>query len=145
MGAFVGLVMCGVAACVGQVHVWGRCMCGVGTCVGWVHVWGGYICGWVHVWCGCICGWVHVWGVCACLSGFISCQSQEKEAKDEMKRKSKELQMAKREARKEGRTLYTGGFSGGYGSYDNRGGGMNTSVVESLPPPESRTSYNVPR
>ena len=58
-----------------------------------------------------------------------------------MKRKAKELQMAKREARKEGRTMYSGGFGGGsYGSHD-RGGGISPSV-ESLPPQDTRKSYN---
>lgn len=63
-----------------------------------------------------------------------------------MKRKAKELQMAKREARKEGRTLYSGGFGGGgFGSHDMKGGGMGGPTVESLPPAESRKSYNAPR
>ena len=72
-------------------------------------------------------------------------QSQEKEAKDEMKRKAKELQMAKREARKEGRSMYSGGYGGsGFGSHDMRGGGMGPSV-ETLPPPETKKSYAAPR
>ncbi len=62
-----------------------------------------------------------------------------------MKRKAKELQMAKREARKEGRSVYSGGFGGGsFGSHDMRGGGMGPTV-ETLPPQESRKSYNAPR
>lgn len=60
-----------------------------------------------------------------------------------MKRKAKELQMAKREARKEGRSMYSGGYGGGgFGSHDTRGGGMGP-MIESLPPPESK--YNAPR
>lgn len=70
-------------------------------------------------------------------------QSQEKEAKDEMKRKAKELQMAKREARREGRSMYSGGYGGGgFGSHDMRGGGP---TVESLPPQEPKKSFNAPR
>ena len=61
-----------------------------------------------------------------------------------MKRKAKELQLARREARKGGgRPLNTGGF----GSHDfhHGGGGMGTSV-EMLPPPEPRSSsYMAPR
>ena len=62
-----------------------------------------------------------------------------------MKRKAKELQLAKREARKEGRTHYTGGFGGGFGS----GGGSSRHMgpsVEALPPQEySKTAYSAPR
>ena len=60
-----------------------------------------------------------------------------------MKRKAKELQLAKREARRGGgRPLNTGGF----GSHDfhTGGGGMGTSI-EMLPPPETRSSYTAPR
>ena len=61
-----------------------------------------------------------------------------------MKRKAKELQLAKREARKEGRTMYSGGYGGGGFGSDMRGSGMGPSV-ESLPPPDSRKSYQAPR
>ena len=76
---------------------------------------------------------------------FLPWQSQEKEARDEMKRRSKELQLAKREARKEGRSHYSGGFGGGgggYNSHDGRGAMSMGPTVESLPPAESRSSYN---
>lgn len=70
-------------------------------------------------------------------------QSQEKEARDEMKRKAKELEMARREDRKSGRHTYTGGFGAGsgYGSRDRMGGTM----VDTLPPPEHTKSYSAPR
>ncbi len=57
-----------------------------------------------------------------------------------MKRKAKELQIAKREARKGGHSMYSGGF----GSHDMRGGGGGGMgpTVEPLPPQESRKSYN---
>lgn len=71
---------------------------------------------------------------------FSLLQSQEKEAKDEMKRKAKELQLAKREARKDGRSLYTGGFGGGGGGMG--GHGMGGPSVETLPPLDTRKSYN---
>ena len=58
-----------------------------------------------------------------------------------MKRRAKELQLAKREARKEGRMHYTGGFGGGYGSHSARNMGP---TVESLPPQE-KPSYSAPR
>ena len=58
-----------------------------------------------------------------------------------MKRKAKELQLAKREARKGGRMAYTGGFGGGFGSHDIRGG----PTVETLPPQEAKLSYQAPR
>ena len=65
-----------------------------------------------------------------------------------MKRKAKELQLAKREARKEGRSHYTGGFGGGFGSGGGSGGGsrhMGPSV-EALPPQEySKSAYSAPR
>jgi hypothetical protein len=61
-----------------------------------------------------------------------------------MKRKAKELQMAKREARKDGRSMYSGGYGGGgFGSHDMRGGGMGPTV-ESLPPQET-SKYSAPR
>lgn len=61
-----------------------------------------------------------------------------------MKRKAKELQMAKREARKEGHSMYSGGYGGGgFGSHDMKGGGMGPTV-ESLPPPETN-KYNAHR
>ena len=59
-----------------------------------------------------------------------------------MKRKAKELQLAKREARKGGRTAYTGGF--GSSDYRGGGGGGGTSV-DSLPPPEHKPAYSAPR
>ena len=59
-----------------------------------------------------------------------------------MKRKAKELQLAKREARKEGRSHYTGGFGGGFGSGSRHMG----PSVESLPPQEySKPAYSAPR
>ena len=61
-----------------------------------------------------------------------------------MKRKAKELQLAKREARKEGRSHYTGGFGGGgfgSGSYRHMG-----PSVESLPPQDyNKPAYSAPR
>ena len=57
-----------------------------------------------------------------------------------MKRKAKELQMMKRDARKGGRMAYTGGFGGGFGSSDYKAGPM----VESLSLPESKPSYHAP-
>lgn len=60
-----------------------------------------------------------------------------------MKRKAKELQLAKREARKEGRLHYTGGFGGGFGSHNTRSMGPS---VETLPPQDShKTSYTASR
>ena len=78
-----------------------------------------------------------------CHSLFLF-QSQEKEALDEMKRRAKELQLAKREARKEGRMHYTGGFGGGFGSHGARN---MAPTVESLPPQDysSKPSYSAPR
>ena len=63
---------------------------------------------------------------------------------DEMKRRAKELQLAKREARKEGRMHYTGGFGGGFGSQNARSMGPS---VESLPPQDytSKPAYSAPR
>lgn len=68
-------------------------------------------------------------------------KSQEKEARDEMKRKAKELQLAKRDARRG----HGGGFTGGFGSQDYHGGrgGMAPSI-ETLPPSDimgSSSSY----
>ena len=76
--------------------------------------------------------------MCICIFDILMplFQSQEKEARDEMKRKAKELQLAKREARKEGRSHYTGGFGGGgFGSHDIRSGGMGP-MADTLPPPD---------
>lgn len=60
-----------------------------------------------------------------------------------MKRKAKELQMAKREARKDGRSMYSGygSGSGGFGSHDMRSG----PTVESLPQDTRKPSYNAHR
>ena len=59
-----------------------------------------------------------------------------------MKRKAKELQIAKREARKDGRSMYSGGFGGG--GFGHMGGGsMGGPSVESLPPQKS--TYSAPR
>lgn len=69
-------------------------------------------------------------------------RSQEKEARDEMKRKAKELEMTRREERKTGRKAYTGGFGGGsgggYGSSSMRGG----PSLDTLPSQETTKSYN---
>ena len=62
-----------------------------------------------------------------------------------MKRKAKELQLAKREARKEGRSHYTGGFGGGFGSGSSSSRHMGPSV-ESLPSQEySKPAYSASR
>ena len=58
-----------------------------------------------------------------------------------MKRKAKELQLAKREARKEGRSHYSGGFgASSYGSHSNYGSSGAGPTVETLP--SSGPSYN---
>ena len=63
-----------------------------------------------------------------------------------MKRKAKELQLAKREARKEGRSHYTGGFGGGFGSGSGGGSRHMGPSVESLPPQDySKPAYSAPR
>jgi len=58
-----------------------------------------------------------------------------------MKRKAKELQLAKREARKEGRSHYSGGFGGNsyssHGSYSSSGAGPSSETL-----PSSGPSYN---
>ena len=52
-----------------------------------------------------------------------------------MKRKAKELTLAKREASKGGRGSFSGGFSGGFGSQDMRSGSSGVSAAsESLLP-----------
>ena len=62
-----------------------------------------------------------------------------------MKRKAKELEMARREERKTGRKVYTGGFGGGsgggYGGSSSRGG----PSLDTLPAQETTKSYNPPR
>ena len=60
-----------------------------------------------------------------------------------MKRRAKELQLAKREARKGGKGGgFTGGFGGGFGSGDFTRG----TAVETLPMAETqRPSYTAPR
>ncbi len=61
-----------------------------------------------------------------------------------MKRKAKELQLAKREARKEGRTHYSGGFGGGgvHGVHDSRGSGSMGMSVDTQTLSDTRPSYN---
>ena len=64
-----------------------------------------------------------------------------------MKRKAKELTLAKREATKGGRGAgFSGGFAGGFGSQDMRSGSSGvSSVSESLPVlPESIRTTNQP-
>ena len=71
---------------------------------------------------------------------FSLSQSQEKEACDEMKRRAKELQMARKEAGKRGGRGYNVG--GGFGSSDYNPGpcvDMSTSHQPSKP------AYNPPR
>ena len=77
----------------------------------------------------------------------VGVQSQEKEARDEMKRKAKELTLAKREASKGGRGSFSGGFAGGFGSQDMRSGSSGVSTVsESLPlvPESIKSSIQTP-
>ena len=71
-------------------------------------------------------------------------QTQEKEARQHMLKKSKELQQARREAQKSGRSV---GFGGGFGSgssssYSSR----DSSIIDSTPmePPKS-TYTSAPR
>lgn len=80
----------------------------------------------------------------SCTVHITSChpQSQEKEARDEMKRKAKELEMARREERKTGRKAYTGGFGGGGGGY---GGSMRGTAVDPMPSHDNLPkAYNPP-
>lgn len=81
-------------------------------------------------------------------------QSQEKEAKDEMKRRAKELEMTRREERKTGRKAYTGGFGGGGGgggsSYggggsSGYGGGSGRSSAADNPSHETKSYNAAPR
>ena len=63
-----------------------------------------------------------------------------------MKRKAKELTLAKRDMPKGGRTGFSGGFAGGFGSQDMRSGSSGvSSVSESLPMvPESSKAAGQP-
>ena len=67
-------------------------------------------------------------------------QSQEKEARDEMKRRAKELQMARKEASKRGGKPYNVG--GGFGSSDYTSG---PSIDMSTSHQPSKPAYNPPR
>ena len=67
-------------------------------------------------------------------------QSQEKEARDEMKRRAKELQMARKEASKRGGRAYNVG--GGFGSSDYSSG---PSIDMSTSHQPSKPAYNPPR
>ena len=71
---------------------------------------------------------------------FSLSQSQEKEARDEMKRRAKELQMARKEAGKRGGRDYNVG--GGFGSLDYNPG---PSVDMSTSHQPSKPAYNPPR
>ena len=62
-----------------------------------------------------------------------------------MKRRAKELQLAKKEARKAGRTYSGGGFGGGGGGGGGGYGGHATPMVESLPSEPAKSSYKAPR
>ena len=70
----------------------------------------------------------------------LSPQSQEKEAHDEMKRRAKELQLAKKEAMKRGGKVYNVG--GGFGSSDYNPG-PSVDVMPSHQP--SKPAYKQPR
>lgn len=67
-------------------------------------------------------------------------QSQEKEARDEMKRRAKELQMAKKEATKRGGKAYN--MRGGFGSSDYNPGPSVDMTTSHQP---SKSAYNPPR
>ena len=71
-------------------------------------------------------------------------QSQEREAKEEMKRKARELTIAKREAKK-GRPGYSSGFAGGFGSSDVGRGGMIAPTADTQPYDLPKPSYSAPR
>jgi hypothetical protein len=69
-------------------------------------------------------------------------QSQEKEARDEMKRRAKELQMAKKESTKRGGRGHGYNVGGGFGSADYNPG---PSVDMSTSHQTSKPAYNPPR
>ena len=77
-----------------------------------------------------------------CLSLSICPQSQEKEARDEMKRRAKELQLARKEATKRGGRGHGYNVGGGFGSADYNPG---PSVDMSASHQPSKPSYNPPR
>ena len=78
--------------------------------------------------------------MCVCLSLWP--QSQEKEARDEMKRRAKELQLARKEATKRGGRGHSYNVGGGFGSSDYNPG---PSVDMSSSHQPSKPSYNPPR
>ena len=69
-------------------------------------------------------------------------QSQEKEARDEMKRRAKELQIARKEASKRGGRGGAYNVGGGFGSSDYNPG---PSVGMSASHQPSKPAYNPPR
>ena len=76
------------------------------------------------------------------LSICLATQSQEKEARDEMKRRAKELQLARKEATKRGGRGHGYNVGGGFGSADYNPG---PSVDMSTSHQPSKPSYNPPR
>ena len=80
--------------------------------------------------------------MCPYLSLSICPQSQEKEARDEMKRRAKELQLARKEATKRGGRGHGYNVGGGFGSADYNPG---PSVDMSASHQPSKPSYNPPR
>ena len=73
---------------------------------------------------------------------FVCPQSQEKEARDEMKRRAKELQIARKEASKRGGRGGAYNVGGGFGSSDYNPG---PSVGMSASHQPSKPAYNPPR
>ena len=74
-------------------------------------------------------------------------QTQEREAKENMRRKAKELQAARKEASRRGGKPSPGSYSG-FGSGSGGGGGgrndFGASVETSAPEPVSKPSYTAP-
>lgn len=70
-------------------------------------------------------------------------QSQEREALDVMKRKARELQLAKKEARRTGGGM-KGGFGGGFGggSMGPQDYGRMPTAADNYEPPPPRSSYS---
>jgi hypothetical protein len=73
-------------------------------------------------------------------------QTQEKEAKDQMRKRAKELQRQRQEAEKSGRAP-SGFGGGGFGSSSfNRGDrGDSATIIDTTPSEPTKPSYQAPR
>lgn len=77
------------------------------------------------------------------VSNISVMQTQEREAKDQMKKRAKELQRQRQEAERSGRS--TSGFGGGGFGSSSYNRGDSTSIIDTIPVEPTKPTYTAPR